>query len=193
MPHRAALYRVRIRRSHQTDAYELLGNYDYASTWLGDTLDTILRTLSVNDPDRDIRVQYESTLGSLPANFIGVTLLGGRSGISSIIQKSGDAPFHRTHDHAEVMRSAILFDLPPGRNTGFAIVHVPHRNSRKGLVDEHLRKHFSNMGYSLELTPVVPQDALRQAVDADAIERVTLIKRDLQHDNAFRQRSSMGR
>lgn len=192
MPHRAALYSVRIRRSQQRETYKLLGNYDDASTWLGDTLNAILPTLKVNDTDKDIGVTFESMLHSLPAHCIGVTLLGGRSGISSVIQRTGDAPFYRTPDHSELMRSAILFDLPPSRNIGFAIVHVPHRNSRKSLIDKYLSTYFSNLGYSLEIAPIVPQDALRQAVDDNAIERVTLIKRDLWSDNAFANAAQWG-
>ena len=124
MAHRAALYSVRIRRSHQRNTYKLLGNYDGASTWLGDTLNSILPALRVDDANQGIGVIYESAMHSLPPNSIGVTLLGGRSGISSVIQRAGDAPFYRTPDHSELMRSAMLFDLPPDRNTGFAIVHI---------------------------------------------------------------------
>ena len=192
MPHRAALYSVRIRQSHKKGDYRLLGNYDRASNWLGDALTVTLPSLRASDATRDIGVEYESTLTSLPTDCIGFTLLGGRSGISSIIQKPGDAPFNRTPEHAEVMRSAILFYLPPNRNVGFAVVHVPHRNSRKSLVGEYLRQYFSDLNYSLEIVPVVPQDALRQAVDANAIERVTLIKHDLQPDNAFANAAQWG-
>ena len=192
MSHRAALYSVRIRQTGQSDVYELLGNYDRHSTWLGDTIANMMPSLNVSDVSRDVGVRYESALHFTNSDYIGTSLLAGRSGINSIIQKPGEAPFLRTHDHSEVMRSAILFDLPRLQRIGFAVVHVPHRNGRKTLIEEYLRKNFAAMGFSLELTPFVPQDALRQAVDNNEIERVTLVKHDLAPDNEFASAAQWG-
>ena len=115
MSHRAALYRVQIRPMREVDSWRLLGDYDEAGTWAGHTINGLLVKLNGTSRDKKVQAQFESNLPSLQPDCVGVSVLSGRSGVTSVLELEGERPFLRTPEHSEAMRTAVLFDLPPRR------------------------------------------------------------------------------
>ena len=192
MSHRAALYRVQIRPMREVDSWCLLGDYDEAGTWAGHTINGLLVKLNGTSRDKKVQAQFESNLPSLQPECVGVSVLSGRSGVTSVLELEGERPFLRTPEHSEAMRTAVLFDLPPSRTSGWLAVHVPHGRSCKGIVENALRQGFSQLGFVIELGAIVPADALREAVNRDAVERVTLIKHEPTKSDRFRDAAQWG-
>ncbi|HEC09679.1 MAG TPA: hypothetical protein ENI86_08945 [Acidimicrobiales bacterium] len=192
MSHRVALYQVRVRPKRKTSDWLLLGDYDGAGTWLGETVRNGLRLLNGSSRDGKVVARFEGDLPALEPSQIGATLVSGRSGVTSVLEKAGEPSFERTPDHVEGMRSAALFYLPRRQTRGRLAVHVPHGRSCKGILENELRRDLSQRGYVLDLSPIVPPDALRSAVERDAIEKVTLIKHDPARSERFRDAARWG-
>lgn len=192
MSHRAALYRVRIRPQRDVNSWRLLGDYDEAGSWAGTPIDAALVALNGKSRDGKVHAKYEARLPALTPDRVGVTVLSGRSGVTSVLERPGDPPFSRTPDHSESMRSAALFHLPPDRDSGWLAIHVPHGKSCKGIVENQLRTHMSNLGYVIELGAIVPPNAIREAVERDAVERITLIKHEPSKSDRFKDAAQWG-
>ena len=192
MSHRAALYQVQVRPLRRKDSWQLLGDYDRAGTWLGNTLQTVLTTVNFATPEGASRTQFESVLPKLESDEVGISIVSGHSGVRSVLNRSGDPPFPRSPEHFEDLRSAVLFRLPRSANVGHMVVHVPHTRSAKTVIETILRGYMSSRGFVLRIAPVVSQEALRQAVEQDAVERITLIKHDPTHSDKFRASAQWG-
>ena len=192
MGHRAALYRVRVRAKRDVQNWRVLGDYDEVGTWIGDPISRSLHVLKGRSQDGRVDARFEAALINLGRDQVGVTVLSGRSGITSVIERGTDPPFDRTPQHSEAMRSAVLFDLPRGRTSGVLAVHVPHGRSCKSILDKALRNVFGPSGFVLDLSPIVPATALEQALREDALERVTLIKHDPSKTERFRDAARWG-
>lgn len=178
MAHRVALYRVRVRPKRDLDGWKLLGDFDDGGSWFGATIAAVLKQLTETSPDGKVIAQAEKVLPGLKTSEAGYSILSGRSGVTSVLQRAGQAPYDRTPQHVETMRSAVLFDLPRNRHVGHLAVHVPDGRSCKGIVERALRARASQLGLIAELGPIVPLDAFRQAVADGKVEQVTLIKHD---------------
>ena len=192
MSHRAALYRVKIRPKQKVDSWCLLGDYDAAGTWAGHTLNGLLVKLNGKSRDKKVQAQFESNLPNLEPNCVGVSVLSGRSGVTSVLELEGKRPFLRTPEHSEAMRSAVLLDLPPRRTSGWLAVHVPHGRSCKGIIEHALRQGFGQLGFVIELGAIVPANALRDAVYRDLVEKITLIKHEPTKSDRFRDAAQWG-
>lgn len=192
MSHRMALYRVQVRPKRNRDEWRLFGDYDKAGTWLGDIVTKALTTFAGRSSDGKVAARFEASLSNLKNGQVGAALVSGRSGITSVIERQDDPPFQRMNDHVEAMRSAVVFDLPRGQNVGQLAVHVPDGRSCKGILDSVLRATMAPLGYMIELSPIVPANALQEAVDRGALERVTLIKHDPVHDDKFAAAAQWG-
>lgn len=192
MSHRAALYRVQIRPKRDVNSFRLLGDYDEAGTWAGATVDKILTKLSGTSRDKKVQAAFDASLPAVETNHVGSSILSGRSGVTSVLERDGDTPFLRTPDHAEAMRSAVLFHLPPGRTSGWMAVHVPHGRSCKGIVENALKQGFSSLDFVIELGAIVPPNALRAAVERDAVEKITLIKHEPSKADRFQDAAQWG-
>lgn len=192
MSHRAALYRVQIRPKNDVNDYQLLGDYDEAGTWAGETVDNILAQLRGTSRDKKVQATFDASLPDIDMNYVGVSILSGRTGVTSVLARDGERPFLRTPDHAEAMRTAVLFYLPPDRVSGWMAVHVPHGRSCKGIVENALKGGFSSLGFVIELGAIVPPNALREAVARDAVEKITLIKHEPNKSDRFQDAAQWG-
>ena len=193
MSHRAAMYIVRVRPKRDVDGWMLLGDVDSGGTWLGDLIDKALADLKGTSRDGKVEARFGGTLPGLGTSQVGATLISGRSGVVSLIEKPGEEPFHRTADHREAMRSAVLFDLPPNLEAGSMAIHIPHGHGCKAIVEDQLRSTLGKEGYVLDLGPVVPQSALLEAVKQNGVEQVTLIKHDPLASDRFSDAAMWGR
>lgn len=192
MSHRAALYRVRVRPRRDVKGWRLLGDYDSFGTWLGTTVSGLLAGLHGTSTDGKVAARFESPLPDIKDQQVGSSIVSGRSGVISVIERQGDPPFDRTSDHVEAMRSAALFELPRGKQDGRLAVHVPHGRSCKGILERALRANMGQLGFVIELDPIVPANALREAVERNALEKVTLIKHDPTHSDKFQAAAQWG-
>lgn len=192
MTHRAALYSVIIHPKQYQRSPCILGDYDGSGTWLGKTLKKRFRKLQLEDPDRGIALNYELTYDDLPRHHIGFTFLRGQTGVTSVLSRPQEDRYYRTPDTAESLRVAAIFHLPRAQSRGYLAIYVPHRHGIKTLLDEFLRQQFGPRGYVLTLNPIVPQDALRQAIETNGLERITLIKRELAESDRFADAAQWG-
>ena len=192
MSHRAAIYNVRVRPQREPEKWCLLGDYDSGGTWAGDTIDEALYQFQAYSNDGNVHAEHEEDLKTTLKNSVGVTILSGRSGVTSVIQKSGEYDFYRTPQHSEAMRSAVLFQLPPFRTRGTLVVHAPHGRSCKSIVQQQLRDWFSDLGYVIDLSAVVPASALYEALQTAALKKITLIKYDPDQFDKFHDASQWG-
>ena len=192
MGHRAAMYRVRVRRKREVDAWRLLGDFDEEGGWLGDFMLSKLSQLARESRDGKVRASFEGGLPSVHGDFIGATFLSGRSGVTSVLVRDGKSPYPRTPAHFEQMRTGILLHLPRGRKTGLLAVHVPEGRSIKGIIERYLEEELSRLDLMLSLDAVVPHDPLIAAVEQNAIERVTLVKHRPSSSDKFREAAQWG-
>jgi hypothetical protein len=192
MSHRAALYEVKVRPHRKADDWQLLGDYDHAATWLGGSIAADLTSLNGEGSGGNVKAQFEAALPNLWSDEVGASILSGRKGVRSVLRRRSDPPFARTPDHFEDMRSAVLFSLPRNDVAGRLAVHVPHGHSCKSILEVHLRRSMADRGFFLKLAPIVSQDALLEAVERGAIERVTLIKQDPTSSDKFRDAAQWG-
>ena len=191
MSHRAALYTVRVRPHGERDEWRPLGNYDDRGTWAGTTIAAALASL--NDPnwDETVHVRFDSVLPCANPNHVGISFLSGKSGITSVIERDGEEPFHRLPDHSEEIRTAVLFNLPRPRIDGLMALHIPHNRSCKSILEGVLRTAFGD-DYMIELNPIVPRAAYREAVEQNRISKVTLVKRNPTADDQFLDAAQWG-
>ena len=191
MSHRAALYRVRVRPKQEKD-WSLLGDYDKYGTSLVETVADLLSNLDGESADHKVHANYEKQLPELNDDCVGISLLSGRSGVTSVMRKEGYEDFPRTPQHRETMRSGVLFHLPRFRTSGWLAVHSPHGRSCKTIVERYLSERISALGHMLEVSAVVPATALQEAVELNAIKIVTLIKREPTSSDKFRDAAQWG-
>jgi hypothetical protein len=191
--HRAAIYMLRVRRRYAGGDHHLFGDWDdQGGGWFGDVVLSSLRGLNATDRNGEVRTVYEADLPNLNQNEVGVSVRGGRGGVTSVLEKPGEAPFARTPAHLEHMRSGVVFKLPKGASQGWVAVHSPHGHGAKGVIERHLAVRCSVGGCTMELTPVIPMNALRAAVEQDLVEKVTLIKHQPGSSDEFGDSSKWG-
>jgi hypothetical protein len=184
---------VRVRSHRGGDNWHLFGDWDdQGGGWFGDLILATLRTLNRTDRNGEVRTVYETDLPGLGQNEVGVSVRGGRGGVTSVLEKPGETPFPRTPAHIEHMRSGVVFRLPKGASQGWMAIHSPHGHGAKGVIERHLAARCSASGCTLDLSPVIPTNALRAAVEQNLIEKVTLIKHEPGASDEFGDSSKWG-
>lgn len=174
------------------DGWCLLGDYDSIGTWAGDIITAALRQLDAYSTDGNVHATHESNLRTSSNDYVGISILSGRTGVTSVLQKSGENDFYRTVDHSEAMRSGVLFCLPRNRDRGVMAVHAPHGRGCKAIVEHELRRYFGNLGYIIDLSPIVPVDALNEALRQSEIKKITLIKYATSRSDKFHDAAQWG-
>lgn len=192
MGHRAALYMVKVRPHREVDGWRLLGDYDKAGSSVASEIDEVLGKLDVEKKDQKVKAVFDQPLPDLAPNQVGACLVSGKLGVTAVLSRKGDPPFDQTPDHSQDMRTGVLFDLPPASKTGRLVVHVPEGRSIKRLTEREIAHRFSQKGFIISIDPVVPGNALAQAVERDAIERVTLIKHSVKSNDKFADAAQWG-
>ena len=192
MSHRASIYSVRIRPKRASGDWCLLGDYNSFGTWAGDTIVAALRQLDTYSADDSVHAIHESDLAISSNDHVGISILSGRTGVTSVLQKPGESDFYRTVDHSEAMRSGVLFYLPRNRDRGVMAVHSPHGRGCKAIVGRELRQLFSSLDYVIDLSPIVPLDALNDAIRHSEIKKVTLIKYATSRSDKFHEAAQWG-
>lgn len=192
MTHRAAFYRVQIRPKNQPNGWRLLGDYDEQGTSAANTIRDTLTDLNMHDKDRKTHVRFDETFPKLGDDHVGISILSGRSNVTSVISKEGDPDFLRTPEHSETMRLGILYYLPHKRKNGWLAIHSPHGRGCKTIIDRVVSERFRVSHYMIEISPIIPRNALKEAVDRNRVKAVTLIKRDPTKTDKFHDAAQWG-
>jgi hypothetical protein len=169
---RAALYTVRLR-APDGGPRPPLGD-------LGDAIAAALDGLAETSPDgrRSLRVVDTERDG----DDLFAVLQHGEAGIAAeIVDAEGDIRLQRLPEDAQLVRCACLFRLPPAADEGTLVLHVNDGRGPKELLEAGLRHRLAGRlgGAALELGRPDEREVLREAVAANRVEKVKLVK--IQH------------
>lgn len=192
MTHRAAFYRVQIRQKNRPNGWRLLGDYDEQGTSAANTIRDTLTDLNRHDKERKTHVRFDETFTKPGDDHVGVSILSGRSNVTSVISKEGESDFFRTPEHSETMRIGILYYLPHKHKNGWLAIHSPHGRGCKTIIDQAVSERFRASHYVIKTSPIIPCNALKEAVDRNRVKAVTLIKRDPTKTDMFHSAAQWG-
>lgn len=103
----------------------------------------------------------------------------GQKGVAAdIVGPAGDVRLRQRPDDLQLMRCGCLFRLPARATAGRLAVHVSNGRGVKDLVGEGLAARFRAVypGLTLALDRLAQPDALPEAIAADRVERVRLVR-----------------
>lgn len=176
MSHSAAIYHVRVRESRVKDGYVPLGDIDGQGSMLAQVLRNYFTEIDIRDDTRSYSLRYQGPMGGLSGTEAGAFFEVGAWGVASWVHFDAGLERRRA-SNAEYLKSGVLADLPPTSDCGTLAVHVAHQRGIKGLLYEALRQRFRDdfKKRVLEVTPVVPRNALDAAMEEGKIDQVRLV------------------
>ncbi len=177
MSERAALYTVGVRPRGRGGVAPPLGDVDGNGRRLADVLDGILAGFSeaTQDGSRVARTLLVEPDGD---DLFAVVQHGQKGLAADIVDAAGTVRLRQTPDDLQLVRCGCLFRLPAAATAGSLAVHVSNGRGIKGLVVQGLVARFGALFPELRLAieRLADPDALRDAVAADRIERLRLIR-----------------
>jgi hypothetical protein len=108
-----------------------------------------------------------------------VLLQHGESGVAAqIVSPDGEVRLRQLPGDAQLVRCACLFRLPADAREGSLAIHVNDGRGLKELLEGGLRRRFAARapGLTLAFTRPVQGNLLQQAVAADRVEKVKLVR-----------------
>jgi len=192
MPHRAALYTVRVHPPYRSKPHQLLrfGDFDGAGGYLGDA---ILRFLNdgIDIANGDGTRSASCEAARISGEDLLATFVHGQSGVGAdIVDANNQLRIRQMPDDSQLVRCGSVFRLPPGEQLGWWAVHVNNGKNVKGLMDgELMRLVRENFDLMLEVHPFIVRAALEEAVDGDHIETIKLVRFLKPHDRATSETS----
>ena len=178
MSQRASVYTVRLRPRGGGTQAPLGGLRDLLAAELAGFVETS------DDGRRSLRVVQTQVDG----DDLFVVLQHGEAGVAAeIVDAAGAVRLERTPDDAQLVRCACLFRLPAEAEQGLLALHVNDGRGPTELLEAGLRKRLAGKlaGATLELDRPDEEDALREAVAANRVEKVKLVKIDRPGDRGF--------
>ncbi len=177
MSERAALYTVAVRPRSRGGESLSLGDIDGNGTALGEVLASVLAGFSEASPDGS-RIARALLVQSDGADLFTIIQHGQNGLAADIVDASGGVRLRQTPDDVQLVRCGCLFRLPVAATTGSLAVHVSNGRGIKGLVVQGLVARFGAAfpELRLEIERRADPDALREAVAADRIEKLRLIR-----------------
>ncbi|HWE82767.1 MAG TPA: hypothetical protein VG265_14045 [Gaiellaceae bacterium] len=177
MSRRAALYTVSVRGSH--GEVPPLGDIDGGGTSLASALAAYLGDLAAASKDGTEKLR------SLSVEQVGdevfAILQHGRNGTAAdIVDSAGAVRLQLRPEDVPLVRCGCLFDLPAAATSGQLAVEVNDGRGTKELFDGELSRQFRAQfpGLTLRIERLAEGDVLRDAVESDGIERITLARVD---------------
>jgi hypothetical protein len=192
LSHRAAIYKVEVYRRHNPKDSRLLGNFDKSGTALATAINGYFKantfTHASDDGTRSVICGTSSVVG----DEVRSVFAHGETGvIADIVNDRQQLQFRLQQTHTQLVNCASLFYLEPNEKIGWWAVHSNNRRSAKGLIHAKLLELFKD-GYddlTLSITPVVPGDALTEAVKKNLVDSITLVRHEDPSDAAALQAS----
>jgi hypothetical protein len=186
--HRAAMYTVRVREKWQRDVQpRLLGDIDGAGTSLAAVLDGFMRNFESYTDDRARVVRSLSSV--IDGQELRLMLQHGSTGVAGdIVDKNNRLKTHQLPDDTQLLRCGSLFLLPPTQTMGWLAAHVNYGRGVKGLLTKGVIGRFreAHTDLVLEVTPIVAEGALREAVRQNKVDKVKLVRTERPRDIANR-------
>lgn len=179
MAHSAAIYEVTVHERRHRHALHPFGDFDGEGTNLVQVLRTYFTDVFVEDDEREIILRNaEGVDVDEEADEACIVLEVGQRGVASVVEDPTQKRRGRRRAiDAEFVRVAVLAHLPPDSETGFLALHVPHRRGIKQLLEKSITQRLNEDFHHvlLEFKPVVPRDALEQAIESNDIRQVKLV------------------
>ena len=177
MTERAALYTVAVRPRGRGGAALPLGDIDGTGRRLADVLEGILAGFSETSPDGS-RVARTLLVEPDGEDLFAVVQHGQKGLAADIVDAAGAVRLRQTPDDLQLVRCGCLFRLPDAATAGGLAVHVSNGRGIKGLVVQGLVARFGALFPDLRLAieRLADPAALRDAVAADRIERLRLVR-----------------
>ncbi len=179
MSERAALYTVAVRPRGRVTEGLPLGDIDGNGTSLTGVLASVLAGFSETSPDgsRIARALFVQPDG---ADLFTIIQHGQNGLAADIVDSSGGVRLRQTPDDVQLVRCGCLFRLPPSATAGSLAVHVSNGRGIKGLVVQGLVARFAAAfpGLRLAIERLADPGALREAVAADRIAKLSLVRHE---------------
>jgi hypothetical protein len=186
LSHRAAMYSVRVREKWKRDIQpRLLGDIDNAGTSLATVLDRFMNGFEAFTEDRTTVVRCLSS--SIDRRELRLVLQHGQTGVAAdIVDGANIFRIHQNPEDTQYLKCASLFVLPPAQTTGWLAAHVNYGRGVKGLLTKGIATRFreDHPDLVLEITPIVMESVLREAVRQNKVEKVKLVRTERPRDRA---------
>ena len=175
MSERAALYTVAVRPNRGKD--RPLGDIDGDGTSLSDALAKLLDGFAETSPD-GARVALASVAARDGDDLLAVVQHGARGVAADIVDASGGVRLRQTPDDVQLVRCGCLFRLPAAATSGSLAVQISNGRGVKGLFEQGLTSRFRSgyAGLALAIEPQADSGALADAVAADRVEKLRLVR-----------------
>lgn len=185
MGHRAAVYTVRVHRRSNPADYRLLGDIDNRGSSLLQELAKYTVGLKSDSADHSRVIQAISHV--IDGDELQLMLQHARGGIAAdIVTDAGELRIHQEPSDMTRVRSAVLVQLPAAETYGWMAVHNNNNHYVKGLLMQALTARFRHdfPDLILDVSPYVLGSVLREAVERDRVDKVTLVKLERPSDRA---------
>jgi hypothetical protein len=181
--HAAALYTVHVKEPRGD--HQPLGDIDGAGTYLLDVLADYVANLgeiSDEDGERILRCLDSRSNG----DELIMTMQLGQSGVvADIVDADQNPRLRQIWTDTALIRCGGLFKLPRQQVMGWLALHVNNGRGIKGLLDRAVPPRFrTEFDRILELRPFIRGSALREAIEADKLAKVRLLRYERPADRA---------
>jgi hypothetical protein len=183
--HRVAVYTVRVHKFFKPDVSRLLGDIDERGSRLISALDKYMVVFESVSADESKVVQGLSS--AIEGDELHLMLQHGQRGVvADIVDPTGELRIHQEADDTQRVRCGCLLQLPPAETDGWLAVHINNGRAAKGLLAKGVTARFREEFPELVLgfAPYVMGSVLREAVDHDRVEKVTLVKLERPNDRS---------
>jgi hypothetical protein len=180
MGHTAAIYRVRVRgagRGHTSDLYPF-GDIDGNGTDLIAVLTGLLDGLVEENVAKEKMVRCLRTTATPDRELQAVVQHGQTGLVADIVDDRGTTRIRQNVRDTQWVKCGALFRLPAAEHIGWLAIHVNNGRGVKGLLCGRLESDFREdfRDRVLEIEPCVSGSALKEAIDADRLEKVKLVR-----------------
>ena len=185
MGHRAAVYTVGIHRRNKPDDVRLLGDIDEQGHRLSSALASYMDDFESVSADKSKFVRVVESTGD--GDELRLVLQHGQNGLAAdIVNDAGDLRIRQEASDVQRVRCGVLLSLPRAETLGWMAVHNNNNRYVKGLFMQALgprfRREFPDL--VLRVSPYVLGSVLREAVDQDRVEKITLVKLERPNDRS---------
>jgi hypothetical protein len=185
MPDRAALYTVSARPKAKREQLPL-GDLDGAGTSLVDVLAGILEGFVETSAGGTV---VRSLVVRRDGDDLFAIVQHGFPGVAAdIVAASGEVRLRQTPDDLQLVRSGCLFRLPVAAKSGAFAMQVTNGRGAKELFERGIVGRFRARfpGLTLALDALAEAGVLREAVAADRVEKLQLVR----HEQAGKRKSA---
>jgi hypothetical protein len=187
LPHRVALYTVRVYPRYRAKAVRPLGNIDTSGTGLAETFQSYFKAGVFTHANDDGTRSVVCETSTLAGNEVQSMFAHGQSGyVAQIVDANKQLRIRQDVDDTQLVRCASLFRLEPNQTMGWWAIHVNNGRSAKSLIHNKLTEMFRNTQdkLTLQIEPWVRGEIFEEAVRQGRVDSVTLSRWERPSDRA---------